>query len=37
LRADQPAVIAAAEEFRGYRLHEEVDVFAALREWKNVF
>jgi hydroxyacylglutathione hydrolase len=37
LRADQPEVIAAAEEFRGGRLHEEVDVFAALREWKNVF
>lgn len=37
LRADQIAVINAAEVFQGHRLHEEVQVFAALREWKNVF
>lgn len=37
LRADQPDVIAAAEEFSGCRLHHEVEVFTALREWKNVF
>ncbi|SCW99118.1 hydroxyacylglutathione hydrolase [Pseudomonas sp. NFACC52] len=37
LRARHVAVVDAAEAFQGHRLHEEVAVFAALREWKNVF
>jgi hydroxyacylglutathione hydrolase len=37
LRVRQPAVIAAAERFRGHALQGDVEVFAALREWKNVF
>lgn len=37
LRVREPAVIAAAEGFRGRALCGDVEVFAALREWKNVF
>ena len=37
LRVREPAVIAAAEGFRGHALGGDVEVFAALREWKNVF
>ncbi len=37
LRWDQPAVATAAERFKGKRLHGEVAVFAAIREWKNAF
>lgn len=37
LRVREPAVIAAAEDFRGHALQGDVEVFAALREWKNVF
>lgn len=37
LRVREPAVIAAAEDFRGHPLQGDVEIFAALREWKNVF
>lgn len=37
LRVREPAVISAAEDFRGYPLQGDVEIFAALREWKNVF
>jgi hydroxyacylglutathione hydrolase len=37
LRSTQPEVTAAAERFRGNRLSCPVEVFAALREWKNGF
>lgn len=35
LRTREPAVIAAAEAFAGHRLHDEIEVFAALRRWKD--
>ncbi|WP_018411333.1 hydroxyacylglutathione hydrolase [Methyloversatilis thermotolerans] len=37
LRVREPAVIRAAESFAGRRLDTPVEVFAALREWKNRF
>ena len=37
LRADQPAVIKAASSYMGYELQAPVDVFAALRQWKDNF
>ncbi|MFX9665211.1 hydroxyacylglutathione hydrolase C-terminal domain-containing protein, partial [Acinetobacter baumannii] len=37
LRAREPAVIRAAEARAGRRLDSPVEVFAVLREWKNVF
>ena len=37
LRWDAPAVIAAAQARRGSRPHDAVEVFAAIREWKNAF
>jgi hydroxyacylglutathione hydrolase len=37
LRVNEPDVLAAAEAFRGHELQGEVSVFAALREWKDVF
>lgn len=37
LRVSEPAVVSAAEAFEGHPLQEQVDVFAALRAWKNVF
>jgi len=35
LRTREPAVIAAAEGFAGHRLRDEIEVFAALRRWKD--
>lgn len=37
LRCSQPAVIAAAERHAGRKLAGRVEVFAAIREWKNAF
>jgi hydroxyacylglutathione hydrolase len=37
LRASAPTVIAAANRYRGRSLSAPVDVFAAIREWKNHF
>ena len=37
LRTQAPAVIAAAQTWAGRALAEEVDVFAALRQWKDGF
>lgn len=37
LRADEPAVRAAAERHAGRRLDERVAVFAEIRSWKNTF
>jgi hydroxyacylglutathione hydrolase len=37
LRTQFPGVIASANSFRNERLTNEVDVFAAIREWKNNF
>jgi hydroxyacylglutathione hydrolase len=37
LRTGVPDVIAAASRYRGEPLAQPVDVFAALREWKNGF
>ncbi len=37
LRVGEPAVRAAAARFRGRELSDPVEVFAALREWKNSF
>ena len=37
LRSDATGVRAAAERYRGARLGDEVEVFAAIREWKNTF
>lgn len=37
LRCNEAAVIAAAERHQGGRLGSPVEVFAALREWKNNF
>lgn len=37
LRADAPAVRQAAAHWSGQPLHDVVEVFAALREWKNRF
>jgi hydroxyacylglutathione hydrolase len=37
LRWDAPAVIAAARERRGSAPRDAVEVFAAIREWKNGF
>jgi hydroxyacylglutathione hydrolase len=37
LRASMPAVAAAAEAHAGHTLNSPVEVFAALREWKNGF
>jgi len=37
LRADIPAVAAAAETHAGRKLRDAVETFAVLREWKNTF
>ncbi|GAA0784771.1 hydroxyacylglutathione hydrolase [Marinobacterium sediminicola] len=37
MRTDHPSVASAAEHFCGNPLHSEVEVLAALREWKNQF
>lgn len=37
MRFDQASVIAAANEFSNQTLNEQVEVFAAIREWKNQF
>jgi hydroxyacylglutathione hydrolase len=37
LRSSEPAVIAAAQAHAGRALNDPVDVFAALRAWKNSF
>jgi hydroxyacylglutathione hydrolase len=37
LRVSAPTVIAAASRYRGRSLSAPVDVFAAIREWKNNF
>jgi hydroxyacylglutathione hydrolase len=37
LRADIPAVAAAAEAHAGRKLRDAVETFAVLREWKNTF
>jgi len=37
LRCLQPAVIASASAYLGSRIDDPVQVFAALREWKNSF
>jgi len=37
LRCDEPAIIAAAARHAGRALKGRVEVFAALREWKNSF
>jgi len=37
LRADVPAVVAAAERHAGHSLDGRVAVFAELRSWKNAF
>ena len=37
LRTDQPDVIKAASSYAGYALQTPVDVFAALRQWKDNF
>lgn len=37
LRADHPAVAAAAQHYEGKKLNSPVAVFASLREWKNNF
>lgn len=37
LRPHVPEVAAAASRFRGFQVKEAVEVFAALREWKNGF
>lgn len=37
LRCRQPELRMAAAAFRGQRPEDGVDVFAALREWKNQF
>ena len=37
LRWDAPAVIAAAARFRGHPVSGPIEVFAAIREWKNGF
>lgn len=37
LRSDQPAVQAAATQHAGIRLENAVDVFAAVRKWKDTF
>lgn len=35
LRTGEPAVVAAAERFAGIRLQDEIEVFTALRRWKD--
>jgi len=37
MRFDQASVIAAANEFSNQALNDQVEVFAAIREWKNQF
>jgi hydroxyacylglutathione hydrolase len=37
LRCEEPAIVAAASRFRGLSLSDPVEVFAAIREWKNRF
>ncbi len=37
LRADVPGVAAAASDHEGRRLDDRLEVFTALRTWKNVF
>lgn len=37
LRTRESAVVAAAAAFRGRPVQDQVDVFAAIREWKNQF
>jgi hydroxyacylglutathione hydrolase len=37
LRCVQPAVIASADKYLGARTSDPVQVFAAIREWKNNF
>lgn len=37
LRTQQPSVIAAVEKYYKHRINSEVEIFAALRAWKNNF
>jgi hydroxyacylglutathione hydrolase len=37
LRSAQPALIAAASQFRGKPVNDPIEVFAAIREWKDGF
>lgn len=37
LRCNEPSIIEAVSRHAGKQLHSEVDVFAELRQWKNVF
>jgi hydroxyacylglutathione hydrolase len=37
LRCQHPEVIRCAEQFTGRKLNDPVEVFTALREWKNIF
>jgi len=37
LRCAQPAVIASADKYLGARVSDPVQVFAAIRQWKNKF
>lgn len=37
LRCTQPAVIASADKYLGARVSDPVQVFAAIRKWKNAF
>jgi hydroxyacylglutathione hydrolase len=37
LRCQHPEVIRCAAQFAGRKLSDPVEVFAALREWKNIF
>jgi hydroxyacylglutathione hydrolase len=37
LRCQHPEIIRCVEQFSGRKLADPVDVFTALREWKNIF
>lgn len=37
LRCQHPEIIRCVEQFSGRKLTDPVDVFTALREWKNIF
>jgi hydroxyacylglutathione hydrolase len=37
LRSHVPQLAEAASRYAGHRLDDPVEVFAALREWKNLF
>ncbi|MGH8629394.1 MAG: hydroxyacylglutathione hydrolase C-terminal domain-containing protein, partial [Burkholderiales bacterium] len=37
LRSDVPELVEAASRYAGHRLDDPIEVFAALREWKNLF